>query len=89
MKKWTTHSAFLFLHAALLIGILCLSLPAAAQGCASCYTTAAAGGSRTIHALRSGILVLLVPPLLVLSGILIATTRWKQPGSLMGNKSRS
>jgi len=84
--KWTTHSVFFFLDAALLIGILCLSPSAAAQGCASCYTTAAAGGSQTIHALHSGILILLVPPVLLLSGILIVTTRWKEQRSLMGKQ---
>jgi hypothetical protein len=36
--------------------------PAMAQGCALCYTQAAASGSRMIQALRSGILILIVPP---------------------------
>jgi hypothetical protein len=50
--------------------------PAAfAQNCALCYTQAASSGSRMIEALRSGILVLIVPPTLmwlVLAGILYA-----------------
>jgi hypothetical protein len=36
-----------------------------AQNCALCYTQAAAGGSRLIQALRSGILILVIPPMLI------------------------
>lgn len=42
-----------------------LSAPAFSQSCALCYTQAAASGSRMIEALRSGILVLIVPPTLM------------------------
>ncbi len=35
-----------------------------AQNCALCYTQAAGSGFRMIHALKSGILVLVVPPML-------------------------
>src|SRR5260370_23922328 len=35
---------------------------ASAQGCAMCYTAAAAAKAGTIKALRSGILILLIPP---------------------------
>ena len=48
-----------------------------AQGCAACYTTAASGGPQTAHALRSGILVLLFPPLLIFGGIILAIRNWK------------
>jgi len=48
-----------------------------AQGCASCYTTAAAGGTQTIHALRDGILVLLVPPALMFVGIMFLAKAWR------------
>ncbi len=34
-----------------------------AQGCALCYTQAAASTQRFIQALRSGILILVVPPM--------------------------
>jgi hypothetical protein len=55
----------------------CLALAAAlavpalafAQNCALCYTQAASSGSRMIAALRSGILVLAVPPTLICVGI--------------------
>lgn len=40
-----------------------------AQNCALCYTQAAGSGSRMIHALKSGIVVLVVPPMLICVGI--------------------
>jgi hypothetical protein len=40
-----------------------------AQNCALCYTQAAGSGSRMIHALKSGIFVLVVPPMLICVGI--------------------
>ena len=46
------------------------------QGCASCYTTAAAGGPQTAHALRSGIVLLLIPPVLMFAAILCVMKRW-------------
>ena len=42
--------------------ILATSLPAFSQSCALCYTQAASSGARMIEALRSGILILIVPP---------------------------
>ena len=44
--------------------LLLAPLPAFAQNCALCYTQAASAGSRMIQALRSGILVLIIPPTL-------------------------
>jgi ABC-type Fe3+ transport system permease subunit len=40
-----------------------------AQGCALCYTQAAGSGSRMIAALRSGILILAIPPMVICIGI--------------------
>jgi hypothetical protein len=42
---------------------------ALAQNCALCYTQAAGSGSRMIQALRSGILILAIPPILISIGI--------------------
>ena len=44
--------------------VICL-LPSSllAQGCALCYTQAASSTERFIAALRSGILILMVPPM--------------------------
>jgi hypothetical protein len=40
-----------------------------AQNCSLCYTQAAGAGSRMIAALKSGILVLVAPPMLICLGI--------------------
>jgi hypothetical protein len=60
------------LIAVALIGLLMLSAPrpTAAQSCALCYTQAASSGSRMIQALRSGILILIVPPTLLSVGMI-------------------
>jgi hypothetical protein len=56
--------------------LLCM-LPsvAAAQGCALCVTQAAQGGHRFIDALRSGILVLVFPPMAISIGIIYISWR--------------
>ncbi len=48
------------------------------QGCAMCYNNAAASGARAIQALKSGILVLLVPPVLMFIGIFVLLFRSKE-----------
>ncbi|HET6929437.1 MAG TPA: hypothetical protein VFI45_03890 [Candidatus Acidoferrum sp.] len=45
--------------------LILLSPAAFPQSCALCYTQAASSGSRMIEALRSGILVLIIPPTLM------------------------
>lgn len=45
--------------------VLATPLPALAQSCALCYTQAASSGARMIQALRSGILILIIPPTLM------------------------
>jgi hypothetical protein len=42
--------------------MLAAPLPAFSQSCSLCYTQAASAGARMIEALRSGILILIVPP---------------------------
>ncbi|HXY23343.1 MAG TPA: hypothetical protein VEI73_01745 [Candidatus Acidoferrum sp.] len=53
--------------------ILALAIPAItfAQSCSLCYTQAAGSGSRMIAALKSGILILIFPPMLICIGIAI------------------
>lgn len=55
-----------------LIGLLMLLTPhlAIAQSCALCYTQAASSGGRMIQALKSGILILIVPPTLLSVGMI-------------------
>jgi hypothetical protein len=55
--------------------LLLASLPAFSQGCALCYTQAASSGARVIAALRSGILVLVVPPMFMCAGITVVAYR--------------
>jgi len=58
-----------------LTGLLFSSTLAYAQGCAMCYTTAAASKAGALHALRSGILILLVPVLVMCAGIFVVIYR--------------
>jgi len=61
MKNWTTW----FARSAALAALLVVPTLTWAQGCALCYTQAAGSGSRVIQALKSGILLLVVPPMLI------------------------
>jgi len=58
-----------------LIGLLLAPALAQAQNCALCYTQAAGAGERVIQALRSGILVLVFPPMAICIGIAVAAYR--------------
>ena len=55
--------------AVVLLALMVVSLPAFSQSCALCYTQAASASARMIQGLRSGILVLIVPPTLMWVGI--------------------
>jgi hypothetical protein len=61
--------AFLAAPAACVLVFLAAPGTLAAQGCPMCYQSAAASGPRTIHALNTGILILMFPPALITSGI--------------------
>ncbi len=50
------------------LAMLAAPLPAFSQSCALCYTQAASAGGRMIQALRSGILILIVPPTFMSGG---------------------
>lgn len=45
------------------------------QGCALCYTQAAASGARMIRALKSGIVILIIPPLSMCMGAIALAYR--------------
>jgi hypothetical protein len=47
------------------LAMVAWAAPAYSQNCALCYTQASSSGSRMIEALRSGILVLIIPPTLM------------------------
>jgi hypothetical protein len=50
--------------------LLLTAVPAFAQSCSLCYTQAASSGARMIHALQSGILILVIPPTLASVGMI-------------------
>lgn len=60
---------------AILMACLVLSASCYAQSCALCYTQAASSGNRIIKGLRSGILVLIVPPMFMSVGITVLAYR--------------
>ncbi len=55
--------------------LLFFSSPAAAQGCAMCRTALEGQAQSFIQALNLGILVLLIPPITIMSTILFVTFR--------------
>jgi hypothetical protein len=70
---------------AALAGVLSSSAMAYAQGCAMCYTSAAAAKAGALEALRSGILILLVPALVMFAGIFVVIYRSRNRfGALAG-----
>jgi hypothetical protein len=77
---------FIFLIAAMSVWCMLPSV-AAAQGCALCVTQAAQGGHRFIEALRSGILVLVFPPMAISIGIIYISWRkrnqFREPSPLL------
>jgi hypothetical protein len=62
LKVWKQLAILGIVLAAFII--LLAPVPAFSQNCALCYTQAASSGSRMIQALKSGILVMIVPPTL-------------------------
>lgn len=66
--KWTAR-------AAVAVVAMAVSAPAFAQGCAMCYNSAAAAKASAIQALRSGVLILLFPVLLMFIGIFVMAFR--------------
>jgi hypothetical protein len=57
------------------MALLAAPLPAFSQSCALCYTQAASAGARMIQALRSGILILIVPPTFMSLGMIFIVYR--------------
>ncbi|MGB6250256.1 MAG: hypothetical protein WBF54_14155 [Terriglobales bacterium] len=67
---------FLLASIALLALVMLVApLPAFSQSCALCYTQAASAGARMIQALRSGILILVVPPACMSVGMIFIIYR--------------
>jgi hypothetical protein len=74
--KMRVERPFLLIGIVLIaLAILAAPLPAFSQSCALCYTQAASAGARMIQALRSGILILIVPPTLMSVGMIFIVYR--------------
>jgi cbb3-type cytochrome oxidase subunit 3 len=74
MKRGALPTRLTLIVVAALV-LLATPLPALAQSCALCYTQAASAGARMIEALRSGILILIVPPTLISIGMIFIMYR--------------
>jgi hypothetical protein len=68
----TTNRMILALAALL---FLLAPLPLFSQSCALCYTQAASSGQHVIQALRSGILIMIVPPTFMSVGLIVVVYR--------------
>jgi hypothetical protein len=55
------------------------AIPALSQSCPLCYTEAASSGARFIAALRSGILMLIIPPMFMSAAITWLAYRKRRP----------
>ncbi len=67
----------LFAVAIALAVFTCVAFPSLAfsQGCSLCYTQVANSGARMVRALRSGIVILIIPPLSMCVGMMVAAYR--------------
>jgi hypothetical protein len=68
----------IFLGLGIILAMLLFATPAFAQGCVMCYNTAAAAKAAAINALRSGILILMVPPVLISAGVFVLALRGRE-----------
>ncbi len=69
------------------LAVLVLGSISYAQNCALCYTQAASAGSKIIHGLRSGIIVLIVPPMFMSVGITLLAYRKRNQFTRPGNRT--
>lgn len=72
--------------ALVLLVIACVTVPGWSQSCALCYTQAAGAGARMIQALKSGILVLIFPPMGICIGLTVMSYKKR---NLFGEQSNS
>lgn len=76
MKSGSTMFRHKSAHLLVLCGVLFMaSAPAWSQSCALCYTQAAQSTTRFIQALRSGILILIIPPMFMSVGFTVMAYR--------------
>ena len=75
LSKMKVERPLLLIAIGLGLAMLATPLPAFSQSCALCYTQAASAGARMIQALRSGILILIVPPTFMSVGMIFIVYR--------------
>jgi hypothetical protein len=76
IEKLRVERPFLLVAVALIaLATLASPLQVFSQSCSLCYTQAASAGTRMIQALRSGILILIVPPTLMSVGMIFIVYR--------------
>jgi hypothetical protein len=71
-----------------LVAYLALPLPAWGQSCALCYTQAAGAGPRMIQDLKSGILVLIFPPMGICIGLIVMSYKKRNLSGEQTNSKR-
>ena len=77
MKNWRKSLSWLRTGLLAIITLVAVAapIPSLAQSCALCYTQAASSGSKMIQALRSGILILIIPPTIGTVGLIFVVHR--------------
>lgn len=68
MKARNQAAVKMFSRALAGLGLIVSPVALYAQSCAMCYQSAAASGPRSIHAINTGILILMFPPALITLG---------------------
>lgn len=64
-----------FYKALMLLALAAAPKAVSAQNCALCYTQAAGSGSRLKQGLRSGILILIFPPMMISTAFIVTSYR--------------
>jgi len=75
MKSKTGLGTHLVAPIGALLATLAIPVSGIAQNCALCYTQAAGAGERIIQALRGGILILVIPPILICTALTVMAYR--------------
>jgi hypothetical protein len=70
--RWQLRNALITLA---VVAVVLLPSAAFSQSCSLCYTQAASATQRFIQALRSGILILIIPPMFLSIGVMVMCYR--------------
>lgn len=84
--RWQFRNALITLA---VVGVVLLPSAAFSQSCSLCYTQAASATQRFIQALRSGILILIIPPMFLSIGVMVMCYRKRNRFHEQDNTSQS